>query len=160
MSGRDAIEDELMKIPLSRPMPAVVTGELVAITEDGSTPLVLFRGQQGTAALRARTVVDLHAAHIGQPVVLMFEEGDAARPIVMGVLRGAAGWPLQDVPGEVQVEADGERMIVSAKSELVIRCGRASITLTRSGRVVIRGTHVLSRSSGANRIKGGAVLLN
>lgn len=158
MSGRDAIDHELMQ--QAAPLPAVVTGELVAITEDGSTPLVVFAGQRGTAAVRARTVVDLHGPHIGQAVVLMFEGGDPGRPIVMGVLRGAAGWPLSDAPGQVQVDADGERMIVSAKEELVMRCGRASITLTRSGKVLIRGTHVLSRSSGVNRLKGGAVLLN
>jgi hypothetical protein len=160
MSGRDAIDKELMQLPVAAPLPAVVTGELVAITEDGSTPLVVFAGQRGSAAVRARTVVDLRGPHIGQAVVLMFEDADPGRPIVMGVLRGAAGWPLEDAPGQVQVDADGERMIVSAKEELVMRCGRASITLTRSGKVLIRGTHVLSRSSGVNRLKGGAVLLN
>lgn len=160
MSGRDSIENELMRLPLAAQLPSVVTGELVAITEDGCTPLVLYPGQEGTAAVRARSVVDLHGPHIGQQVVLMFENGDRARPIVMGVLRPAAGWPLDDAPGQVEMDADGERMIVSAKQELVMRCGRASITLSRSGRVVIRGTHVISRASGANRIKGGAVLLN
>jgi len=160
MSGRDSIENELIQLPLAAQLPSVVTGELVAITEDGCTPLVLYPGQEGTAAVRARSVVDLHGPHIGQQVVLMFENGDRARPIVMGVLRPAAGWPLDHAPGQVEMDADGERMIVSAKQELVMRCGRASITLSRSGRVVIRGTHVISRASGANRIKGGAVLLN
>ena len=42
-------------------------------------------------ALRARSTVDLHGPHIGQPVVLMFEGGDSSRPIVMGVVRGTAG---------------------------------------------------------------------
>lgn len=161
MSGREAIDQELtMKMRAVSLLPAVITGELVAITEDGCTPLVVFPGQQGSAAVRAGTVVDLRGQHIGQPVVLVFDGGDPARPIVVGVLRGSSGWPLADAPGEVQVDVDGERMLVSAKEELVMRCGRASITLTRSGKVVIRGTHVVSRSSGVNRLKGGAVLLN
>lgn len=160
MSARDLIDAQLTKTAAALPLPSVVIGKLVAITEDGCTPLVLFQGQCGAAAVRARTVVDLRGPHIGQSVVLMFEGGDPGRPIVMGVLRGAAGWPLEDSPGQVQVDADGERMIVSAKQELVMRCGRASITLTRAGKVLIRGTHVLSRSSGVNRLKGGAVLLN
>ncbi|MBX3623030.1 MAG: hypothetical protein KF891_23930, partial [Rhizobacter sp.] len=59
---------------LSRsPLPEVVVGELVAIVDDGDTPLVLYPGQPGTAALRARTVLDLHGAHIGRQVVLSFE---------------------------------------------------------------------------------------
>jgi hypothetical protein len=51
-------------------------------------------------------------------------------------------------------------MIVSAKEELVLRCGKASITLTKAGKVMIKGSYLLSRSSGVNRIKGGSVQLN
>jgi hypothetical protein len=42
----------------------------------------------------------------------------------------------------------------------VLRCGQASVTLTKAGKVLIRGTYVSSRSSGVNRIKGGSVQLN
>lgn len=138
----------------------ILTGELIGIAEDGLTPLVLFPGQPGTAALAARTVVDLHGAHIGGDVVLMFDGGDPARPVIMGVLRPLPGWPLAPAPGNVQVEADGERLIVGAREQLVLRCGKASITLTRAGKVLIQGSYLLSRSSGVNRIKGGSVQLN
>lgn len=141
------------------PLPEVVIGELVALVDDGLTPLVLFPGQAGTAALRARTVLDLHGAHIGRQVVLSFEGGDASRPVVMGVLRAAGDRPL-DAPGQVQVDADGERLVVNAKQELVLQCGKASITLTKAGKVLIQGTYVSSRSSGVNRLKGGSVQLN
>ena len=141
-------------------LPSIVTGELVAIADEGRTPLVLFDGQQGSAAVRARTVVDLHGPHIGQPVVLMFEAGDPMRPIVMGVLRQAEGWPLADPPAQVEVDANGQRMIVSAREQLVIRCGEASITLTKAGKVLIQGSYVSSRSTGVNRVKGGSIQLN
>ena len=104
--------------------------------------------------------MDLHGAHIGADVVLMFEDGDAFRPVVMGVLRGSAGWPAAHQSAQVEVDADGERLIVSAKEQLVLRCGKASITLTRAGKVLIKGSYLLSRSSGVNRIKGGSVQLN
>jgi hypothetical protein len=71
----------------------VVIGELLAITDDGATPLVRFPEQPPGGARPARSTIDLRGPHIGSQVVLMFEQGDAARPIVMGVLRGAAGWP-------------------------------------------------------------------
>jgi hypothetical protein len=90
----------------------------------------------------------------------MFEDGDSSRPIIMGVLRGEEGWPLDQKPAEVEVDVDGERMIVSAKEQLVLRCGKASITLTKAGKVLIKGSYLLSRSSGVNRIKGGSVQLN
>jgi len=138
----------------------IVIGQLLAIADDGGTPLVIYPGQTGAAALRARTAVDLHGAHIGKSIVLMFESADPMRPIVMGVLRESAGWPLDERPGQVQVDADGERLLVSAKEQLVLRCGKASITLTRAGKVLIQGEYVSSRSSGVNRIKGGSVQLN
>ena len=43
---------------------------------------------------------------------------------------------------------------------MVLRCGKASITLTKAGKVLIEGSYVLSRSTGVNRIKGGSVQLN
>jgi phage baseplate assembly protein gpV len=154
------IEQQMTDVPAAVPLPSVVTGELIAITNEGRTPLVLFPGQLGSAAVRAGTVVDLHGPHIGQPVVLMFEGGDASRPIVMGVLREAEGWPLAEPPAQVEVDANGERMIVSAKEQLVLRCGKASVTLTRAGKVLIQGSYVSSRSTGVNRVKGGSVQLN
>ena len=57
---------------------AVVIGELLGIGDDGRTPLVSFPGQPGTAAVAARSVVDLHAVHVGRQVVLMFEIGPSA----------------------------------------------------------------------------------
>ena len=77
----------------------------------------------------------------------------------MGVVRGNESQPL-DAPGQVQVDADGERMIVSAKEQLVLKCGKASITLTNAGKVIIEGSYVVSRSTGTNRIKGGSIQLN
>ncbi len=146
--------------PLSSPVHGVVIGTLLALTDNAQTALVSFPGQPGHAALRARSVVDLHGPHMGQGVVLMFEGGDVHQPIVMGVLRGQAGWPLAEPPATVDVDADGERMIVSAKEQLVLRCGKASITLTKAGKVLIDGSYVSSRSSGVNRVKGGSVQLN
>jgi hypothetical protein len=137
---------------------AVVIGELVALTDDGMTPLVCFADQPGTAALRARTTVDLHAAHIGAKVVLLFEAGDLQRPIVTGVLRSAPRDAT--AKGPLVIDVDSERLVVDAKEQLVLRCGKARITLTSAGKVLIEGAYVSSRSTGVNRIKGGSVQLN
>ena len=131
----------------------VVIGELLAITDDGMTPLVIFPGQSGTSALRAKTVVDLHGGHIGKAVVLMFESGSPLRPIVIGVLRGSAGWPLPEQPGQVEVDADGERLMVSAKEQLVLRCGKASITMKKDGTIVIKGKDITVEGSGKINVK-------
>lgn len=142
------------------PSPGVIVGELLALADNGSTPLLRYPGQPGTSALAGRSTVDLQGQHIGQSVVLSFENDDPLRPIVIGVLRGAGTWPLDDKPAQVEVDADGMRLVVSAKEQLVLRCGKASITLTKAGKVLIEGDYLLSRSRGVNRIKGGSVQLN
>ena len=138
----------------------VVIGELVGMKNEGRTPLVTYSGQPGSAAISARSVVDLYGPHIGSKVVLMFESGGSGKPIVMGVLREGEGWPLAEQPGQVEVDVDGQRLIVSAKEQLVFKCGKASITLTKAGKVLIEGSYVLTRSTGVNRVKGGSVQLN
>ena len=160
MSGRDLIDAQLEAAAAIVPWNCVVTGELIAIADEGQTPLVRFAGLIGSAAVRARSAIDVHGALRGKSVVLVFEAADPARPIVMGVLRGAHGWPMPDPPAQVEVEADGERMLVSARDQLVLRCGEASITLTCAGKVLIQGSYVSSRSTGVNWIKGGSVQLN
>lgn len=146
--------------PPAEPATAIVVGRLVALADAGTTPLVMYPALGTGSALRAATIVDLHGAHVGQSVVLLFEGGDVRRPIVMGVLREAGGWPLEPLPGQVEVQADGERLVVSATEQLVLRCGLASITLTKAGKVLVQGTHVVSQASGTNRIKGGSIQLN
>lgn len=140
-------------------LPGVVIGELLAI-EDGTVALVRHPQQASPQALRAPSTVDLHGALIGASLVLAFEGGDPERPVVIGVLQGSARWPLPEPPAQVEVDADGQRLVVHAREQLVLRCGKASITLTRAGKVLIEGSYVLSRSSGVNRIKGGSVQLN
>ena len=138
----------------------IVTATLAGMTDDGRTPLVMYAGQPGTAAIAAKTTIDLHAGHIGGQVVLMFDGGDPGRPIVLGRVRGTDDRSVRQESSPIDVEADGERMIVTAKDQLVLKCGKASITLTRAGKILISGAYVLSHSTGANRIKGGSIQLN
>ena len=62
--------------------------------------------------------------------------------------------------GESVATVDGERVVVEGQEEVSLRCGAASITLRRDGRVVVRGAYVETHASGTNRIKGGSVRIN
>jgi hypothetical protein len=137
-----------------------VIGVLIGFQDDGRTALVIFPGQPGDAATPARATQDMHGVHIGREVVLMFEGADPRRPIIVGVLQRSDGAPQARQDVQADVDVDGQRTIVSAKEQLVLRCGAASITLTRAGKVLIQGTYVSNRSSGVMRIKGGSVQLN
>lgn len=141
-------------------VPSVVVGELIAMRDPGRTPLVLYPGQNGSAAVPARSIVDLRDSQIGKQVLLLFEGNEVAAPIVIGILREANECPAGEPPPQVEFQADGDRMIVSAKKRLVLRCGRASVTLTEEGKILIQGTYLSSCSSGVHRIKGGSVQIN
>jgi len=107
----------------------------------------------GSASRRARAATDLRASDVGSDVVTAFEEGDPALPIILGVVR---------VPAREGVDAkvDGESIVVTGRRDVVLRCGKASITLTHAGKVLIQGTYVSTHSKGVNRIKGGSVQIN
>lgn len=137
-----------------------LTGVLVGFADEGRTPLVTYTGQPGTAALPARATLDLHASHVGREVVMTLDRGNPQRPIVIGVLREQNPNALEARPGTVAVDVDGRRMIVSAREQLVLRCGRATLTLTKAGKILLDGTYISSRSSGVQRIKGGTIQLN
>lgn len=60
----------------------------------------------------------------------------------------------------VHVEVDGKRVTIQADQEIRLCCGRSSITMRKDGKIVIQGTHLVSRAEGVNRIKGGSVKVN
>lgn len=112
--------------------------------------------------LAARTTVSLRRDMIGCEVVVWFDGSEARVPIVMGVLEARATAVEAGAlpqPG-FSVQADGERHLIQAEREIVLRCGDASITLTRAGKVIIKGHYILSRSTGYNKIKGAAIDIN
>lgn len=136
----------------------VVIGVLLGVDQAG-VPLVVFPGNESSIGIPARATVVLTSDDIGCEVALLFENGDPSRPLVIGRIQNPQSLKKNE-KDSVNVEIDGERIEFNARNEIVLKCGKASITLTRAGKVLIRGTYLLSRSSGANRIKGGSIQLN
>ena len=58
------------------------------------------------------------------------------------------------------MQIDGDRLTLSAEREIVLKCGKSSITLTRAGKVILKGAYVSTHSTGVNRLKGGSVQIN
>lgn len=142
------------------PLHGAAIGDLVALGDDGATAFVRHAVRGDGSVTAARTTVELHARHIGAAVVLVYEAADPARPVVIGTLRSGQVPSEVQAPDHVELDADGRRLIVQARDQLVLRCGSASITLTKAGKVLIEGSYVCSRATGTNRIKGGSIQLN
>ena len=60
------------------------------------------------------------------------------------------GAVAEDESGSAGGPVDGRRVEITAEEEIVLRCGESSITLTRAGKIILRGAYLLSRSSGVN----------
>jgi hypothetical protein len=155
----------------AEPILSMRVGRLV----EGSAPRKLkveFAGHRGAVA--ARTTVPLDAATIGRAVatkrgvLLLFENGDPALPVVIGLVEETTGGALlgdllakAPAPAPpVEARLDGKRVVLEGKEEVVLRCGEASITLRRDGKVMVRGVYIETQAKGVNRIKGGAVKIN
>jgi len=142
---------------------AVHIGRIVAccglgqvLLDDGSSKP---KAARVSAQLREEQLTAAVESH--QDALVVYQNGDPERPILLGLLQ-MPGREARQNRQEAPVEAvvDGETVVVEAKKQVVLQCGKASITLTRAGKVLIRGAYILTRSSGVNRIKGGSVQIN
>lgn len=117
-------------------------------------PVVVFPGNPEPAGVPARSLASLGPDDLGAEVALLFEEGDPGRPLIVGriVRPGAA-------PG-AEAERRAARVSIVGEERIELRCGAATILMEKDGRIVIRGAHVVSHASGANRVRGGSVHLN
>ena len=145
-------------------------GRIVGLDEKGRA-LVEFAGSQprpaSTLGPVSRTELE-QAARESRVVVLAFLDGRADAPVLLS-LHGPDAEPEFEAepeiepepePEELELELDGERQVIEATRELVLRCGEASITLRSDGSVKIRGRDVTSWARRRQRIRGGSVSIN
>jgi hypothetical protein len=103
---------------------------------------------------------------VGCNVLLGFVNNDPGIPVIIDTLYSLLDEITEqsnqalEAQRPEEVTIDGRRVILDAAEEIVLRCGEASITLTSAGKVLIKGNYLISRSSGANRIKGASVQIN
>jgi hypothetical protein len=130
----------------------VVIGVFLGFGED--SPLVVFPGNPKETAIPARSLAELTSDMIGAEVALLFQEGDPARPLIVGRIVDPAR------KTQVQIVRDGEKVRIVGDERIELRCGKATIIMEKDGRITIRGTYVTSHASATNRIRGGSVNLN
>jgi hypothetical protein len=166
MSGL-AVE-KISEIITTPDIEGVKTGKIVKIDQKGGVFIDFEGNQKGPIKARltaaAADSIARRADDSELIVMIAFEENDIHRPVVIDAIHDR----IEPSPSAIatdrneldEVKIDGETVTFDAKKEIVLRCGKASITLTKAGKVLIRGAYLLNRSSGVNRIKGGSVQIN
>ncbi len=139
-------------------------GEIVGITKDGKVAVDYPGNKLGF--LNARLIkgaIDSQAENT--VVLLVFEGGNPAEPIIIGCLGDMVDLDSQEEPvvslnRPQEALLDGKKVTLNATEEIVLSCGKSSITLTKDGKVVVKGKRVISRASESNKIKGSSISLN
>jgi len=145
-------------------------GKIISESDNGSVYVDFPGNEIGPIAARittsAKVAIIGKGNPVGRDVLLAFENNDPKQPVIVDTIYSLIeeisettfSPSVVDEPQEVTV--DGKRICIDAESEIVLKCGKSSITLTKAGKVIIKGEYVLSQSSGENRIRGGSVAIN
>jgi hypothetical protein len=152
------------------PIEGMRVGRIVHIDE-GGLPWVDFAGNVlGPVIARTTSLAKAELLRLGDPagreILLSFENNDPQYPIIVDTMYSLLNEIAEhsttviDADEQREVLVDGKRIVLEAENEIVLKCGKASITLTSAGKVLIKGEYVLSHSSGNNRIRGGSVSIN
>jgi len=133
---------------------ACVRVATLALADPARGVAVRFQDPNSPEPVPARSTLTVAARDVGREVLVVLEDGDAARPIIVGLLQE------QPVRLSREVVVDGKRICLEAEDELALRSGKASITLSAEGRIVIKGMEIVSRARGTHKVKGATVLIN
>jgi hypothetical protein len=136
-------------------LPNVVVATLADFSDQGEPLVTGIARVPRSRPVIARSIVVLAASDIGAQVVLAFEGGKRRKPVIMGKLQVP-----QRSARQLEPTLDGQHLVFTAEQEITLRCGASSITLTRAGKILIRGEYLSSRAAGVNRIQGGSVQIN
>ena len=151
----------------------LIIGTLVALNDEGK-PLVNFIQNPTSSPLVALSTSVLTQQQLSRQVALLFNQGNLSQPIIVGLIHSPLDTLFEntsaqtetqkvELAGELnigEVKVEGKKITFEAQDEMVFKCGESSITLTKNGKVLIRGKYLLNRSSGVNRIMGGSVQVN
>lgn len=100
--------------------------------------------------LKSQSLCTITPADINRQCAIMFESGDQTRPIVLGLMQ-------QPV---LTVDTIAEQQDLKATDKIELQCGKASLTLSADGKIELRGTKIVTHSTGLNHIRGASVKLN
>jgi hypothetical protein len=140
------------------PTAEATLGVLVGLGAAGEAWVDLPR--QRRTNVPARSTVALTPELVGREVLITWVEDDREHPVITGVIRQPIDTQREAAAPHLDAIVDAERIVLTGKREVVLRCGKASILLLADGSVVIKGVKLLTSATGIHRIRGGAVQIN
>ena len=144
---------------------SVVRAEVVHVNEDGSVLVTCPAVVNGDMLCdRLYTGPEPPALTPGDSVLCFASAALGERWVVMGRVGSSAAKPRPAIPEQATADAADpmppDVLLLEATRELTLRVGDGSITIRADGKILIKGTDLVSHAKRMNRIKGGAVSIN
>ena len=166
--GFDAQGRFLVRMAKGLPPVAALSVVGLRVEDEGDEVIVsLERGDPLRPVILGRalrTAADEAPQPVARPAEALQPELHPEAPAIAEPVTSPRSDDTSDTPGLTThgqtLVVDGQRVVLNGAKQVELRCGQASIVLTAAGKILIKGTYVMSRSSGANRIKGAFVDIN
>ena len=81
---------------------------------------------------------------------------DGAKGYVLGVIQP---YLAQDEHKDENKQEPTE-LNLKARESIELTCGESMLSMDKNGKIVLRGTDITTRASGANKVKGATIRLN
>ena len=145
---KNTLAKNTRKLEIARQIKGPRIGKIVKIDKDRQVFVDFPDNNQGpvkarfTSSIKSKVLQDNMINN--QEVLLVFENNDPASPIIIDTLFSddqdtSESLNAFEIEKPEDVFIDGKRVTFDAREEIVLRCGKASITLTKAGKVLIRG---------------------
>lgn len=168
MTNSVALQQPLLTQQLAGNL-GMLIGQLIAIDSE-NRPVVSFFGCNEPCVAQVLSgvlvIAEINKAELPMSVLLAVSAIDVDSPIVLGKIDSCVTQApkMYDVElparGKRHIKVDGEHVVLEAKKELTLTCGKSSITLNKNGKVVIKGIDLVNRAARSNKLKGASVNIN
>jgi hypothetical protein len=165
-----SLAEDFKRIDIKQQISGAMIGKITDITRQGQVLVEFPENILGPLVARFAESIAIKLRNIqgavDRKVLLVFEDNDPKLPIIIDIVCDSIGEGSEKDTIAVQMDdpehifIDGKKVTFNATDQIILRCGKSSITLSRAGKVLIKGAYLLNRSSGVNRIRGASVQIN
>ena len=138
------------------PINALLVGVFLGFDSLGMVQVEVAGLAESLICARVMCPLDQLIPHI--QCVLMFEKGAREHAVVMGTLQQPVINLAMGSNALVKQSKDGVE--IKSDKKIHLHCGDTHLIMTADGRIELRGTTVVTHSTGLNRIRGASVKIN
>ena len=153
-----------LRLPPHALAPNVMIGTVCAV--QNGLPTVQCSGSENQYILHRSLQHPLGSGTptVGTQVLFICEDRQRSKAILIGVLVNLEPMPrehtFETAARKTCAQIDGQQVVLEAEQEIVLRCGKGSLTLTADGRIVMKGVEITSRAQRTHKIRGAVVNIN